>query len=40
MEINKLLVPFGQHVCKPVSPHCSHCPLIHQCLRVGVTTHR
>ncbi|MHB9027331.1 MAG: endonuclease III domain-containing protein [Candidatus Latescibacterota bacterium] len=40
MEINKLLVPFGQHVCKPVSPHCSHCPLFHHCMRVGVTTHR
>lgn len=40
MEINKLLVPFGQHVCKPVSPLCSRCPLCRHCRQVGVKTHR
>jgi endonuclease-3 len=40
MEINRLLVPFGKHICKPISPLCSECPLHNYCLRVGVTVHR
>lgn len=40
MEINELLVAFGQHVCKPISPLCSQCPLHNHCMRVGVTIHR
>jgi endonuclease-3 len=34
--INTRLVAFGQTVCRPVSPHCSRCPLAGWCRRVGV----
>jgi len=40
IEINDLLVTFGQQVCQPVSPWCSRCPLARKCPRIGVTTHR
>jgi endonuclease-3 len=33
---NDLLVPFGQNLCKPVSPLCSQCRLARYCDRVGV----
>ena len=34
---NDLLVAFGQNVCRPVSPHCSRCPVAPRCRRVGVS---
>ncbi|MEX5213851.1 MAG: endonuclease III [Nitrospiraceae bacterium] len=37
---NDLLVPFGQHVCQPVSPWCSRCRVATYCDRVGVTRSR
>ncbi len=37
---NDLLVPFGQHLCRPISPFCSRCPIERWCAKVGVTTHR
>jgi endonuclease-3 len=37
---NDLLVAFGQHLCKPLSPLCSQCPLDIVCRKVGVTHHR
>ncbi len=37
---NDLLVPFGQHLCRPVSPFCSRCNLAKYCDRVGVTRSR
>jgi endonuclease-3 len=40
LEINDLLVTFGQNQCLPVSPRCSSCPLRHLCDRVGVKTSR
>jgi endonuclease-3 len=40
IEINDLLVTFGQNVCHPTSPHCSTCPLAERCPRVGVVRHR
>ncbi|HUK11714.1 MAG TPA: endonuclease III [Thermoanaerobaculaceae bacterium] len=40
IDINDLLVTFGQQVCQPVSPWCSRCPLAERCPRIGVTTHR
>ncbi|MFP4506461.1 MAG: endonuclease III domain-containing protein [Cyclobacteriaceae bacterium] len=40
VEINRLLVPFGKHVCKGVSPHCSKCPLLDMCEQRGVSSHR
>lgn len=27
IEINELLVRFGQEVCRPIGPHCTDCPL-------------
>ena len=40
LEINRLLVPFGKHVCTGVKPKCSTCPLLNMCKQVGVTTTR
>ena len=40
VEINRLLVPFGKHVCTGVRPKCSTCPVLDMCRQVGVTTHR
>jgi endonuclease-3 len=40
IELNDLLVTFGQNVCTPVSPRCSACPVRPCCARVGVTTAR
>jgi endonuclease-3 len=40
IEINDLLVTFGQNVCQPVSPWCSRCPLAVRCPRLGVGRHR
>jgi endonuclease III len=40
VEINKLLVPFGKHVCTGARPRCSSCPVLDMCRRVGVTSHR
>lgn len=40
LEINDLLVVYGQNLCTPISPHCSKCPVFGYCERVGVTTNR
>lgn len=40
IELNDLLVAFGQNVCQPVSPKCSICPVRRACHRVGVTRSR
>ncbi len=40
IEFNDLLVPFGQNLCKPVSPFCSKCPIYEFCERVGVERSR
>jgi endonuclease-3 len=40
MIYNNLLVPYGQHLCQPVSPFCSKCRLIQYCDRVGVVRSR
>jgi endonuclease-3 len=40
IEINGLLVAFGQHICKPVSPLCSRCDLEGHCEKVKVARHR
>jgi len=39
-KINGLLVAFGQHICKPVSPLCSRCNLEDFCAKVDVARHR
>jgi endonuclease-3 len=40
VEINRLLVPFGKHVCTGLRPKCSTCPVLAYCRQVGVTEHR
>ena len=40
VEINRLLVPFGKHVCTGRLPKCSTCPVLEMCRQVGVTEHR
>ena len=40
IEYNDLLVTFGQHLCRPISPICSQCPVERYCDRVGVTLSR
>jgi endonuclease-3 len=40
VEINRLLVPFGKHICTGTLPRCSTCPLGDMCQRVGVTGQR
>ena len=40
IEFNDLLVSFGQHLCRPISPVCSQCPIAKYCSRVGVSLKR
>jgi endonuclease-3 len=40
VDINRLLVPFGKHICTGKLPKCSTCPVLDMCQQVGVTTHR
>jgi endonuclease-3 len=34
--LNDLLVPYGQNLCKPISPFCSRCKISPYCDRMGV----
>lgn len=40
VEINRLLVPFGKHICTGRLPKCSVCPVLEYCGQVGVIEHR
>lgn len=40
IEINRLLVPFGKHLCTGRLPRCSSCPVLEYCRQVGVVAHR
>jgi endonuclease-3 len=40
VEINRLLVPFGKHICTGPLPKCSTCPVLEYCRQVGVERHR
>ena len=40
IDINRLLVPFGKHICTGTKPRCSTCPVLDMCRQVGVTEHR
>lgn len=40
IDVNRLLMPFGKHICVLQSPHCSACPVLDYCRQVGVTKHR
>ncbi|HEU4469883.1 MAG TPA: endonuclease III [Flavisolibacter sp.] len=39
-DINRLLMPFGKHICTGRMPRCSTCPVLEYCRQVGVTSHR
>lgn len=40
IEINDLLVAYGQNLCKPISPYCSECKIKPLCKQIGVEKHR
>jgi endonuclease-3 len=40
VEINRLLVPFGKHICTGRLPRCSTCPVLDMCRQVDVEAHR
>ncbi len=40
IEINRLLVPFGKHICTGRRPKCSTCPVAPMCAQVGVENPR
>ncbi|HET7007173.1 MAG TPA: endonuclease III [Candidatus Binatia bacterium] len=40
IEYNNLLVNFGQHLCRPISPLCSECPVKKYCPQLGVGVRR
>jgi endonuclease III len=40
VEINRLLVPFGKHICTGQQPRCLTCPVLEMCQQVGVENHR
>ena len=40
IDVNRLLMPFGKHMCTLHLPKCSTCPVLDYCRQVGVTKHR
>ncbi len=40
IDINRLLMPFGKHICTGILPRCSQCPVLEFCEQVDVTKHR
>jgi endonuclease-3 len=40
IDINRLLMPFGKHICTLQLPKCSTCPVLDYCRQVGVQKHR
>ncbi len=40
IDINRLLMPFGKHICTGVLPHCSACPVLEYCQQAGVVKHQ
>jgi endonuclease-3 len=40
IDINRLLVPFGKHICTWSRPKCSLCPVLEMCQQVGVVNPR
>lgn len=40
VTINRLLVPFGKHICTGKLPKCSTCPVLECCRQKGVEKHR
>ena len=39
-ELNFILVAYGQHICRPISPYCSKCQIKKKCKRRGVEVSR
>lgn len=39
-EINRLLMPFGKHICVGNRPYCSTCPVLNMCPQIGVDASR
>ena len=40
IDINRLLVPFGKHICQGRVPRCTKCPIFEICQRMGVKSYR
>jgi endonuclease-3 len=40
LDLNRLLVPFGKHICTGKLPYCSTCPVLAYCRQVGVGRRR
>ncbi|TAN62391.1 endonuclease III [bacterium] len=40
IEYNRLLVTWGQNICKPISPLCGMCAISAYCQKIGVFKHR
>lgn len=40
IDINRLLVPFGKHICTGERPRCSTCPILEMCQQVGIKDQR
>lgn len=40
VTINRLLVPFGKHICTGRLPRCTTCPILNMCQQVGVKSRR
>jgi endonuclease-3 len=40
VDINRLLVPFGKHICTGQRPRCSGCSVLEMCQQVGVGARR
>lgn len=40
IDINRLLMPFGKHICTGRLPQCSTCPVLEYRKQIGVTLHR
>ena len=40
IDINRLLMPFGKHICTGRAPRCSDCVVLEYCRQVGVTSYR
>lgn len=40
IEINRLLVPFGKHICTGQRPRCSTCSVLDMCQQIGVEAGR
>ena len=36
-KVNRVLVAYGQAVCRPISPHCDRCIIGQECPQIGVT---